>query len=101
MRRSPNKLQEHTERLGTAPLGKLLLKLSVPSLISMATVSLYNTVDTFWVTQLGHKAIASLTIVMPYQMLLYSVGIGTGIGITALVSRRFGGRNAEPTTRAE
>ena len=52
-------MQEHTERLGYAPLGKLLLSLSMPSIASTITVSLYNIVDTYWVARLGHEAIAA------------------------------------------
>ncbi|MBN1176143.1 MAG: MATE family efflux transporter [Dehalococcoidales bacterium] len=83
-------MQEYTERLGYAPLGRLLIKLSLPSIAGTITMSLYNIVDTFWVAKLGHEAIAALTIVFPYQILFYAVGGGTGIGIGALVSRRFG-----------
>ncbi len=90
-------MQDYTERLGYAPLGRLLLSLSVPSMAATITMSLYNIVDTFWVARLGHEAIAALTIVFPYQILFFAVGGGTGIGISALVSRRFGENNIEAT----
>jgi len=88
-------MKDYTERLGSAPLGRLLVKLSLPSIAGTITMSLYNIVDTFWVAKLGHEAIAALTIVFPYQILFFAVGGGTGIGIGALVSRRFGENNPE------
>ncbi len=90
-------MQEYTERLGTAPLGRLLISLSLPGIAATITTSLYNIVDTFWVARLGHEAIAALTIVFPYQILFIAVGVGTGVGIGALVSRRFGENNIEAT----
>jgi putative MATE family efflux protein len=90
-------MKEYTERLGNAPLGRLLITLSLPGIASTITTSLYNIVNTLWVARLGHEAIAALTIVFPYQILFYAVGGGTGIGISALVSRRFGERNIEST----
>lgn len=92
-------MQEYTERLGYAPLGSLLLRLSLPSIAATVTISLYNIVDTFWVAKLGHEAIAALTIVLPYQILFFAIGIGSGIGVAALVSRRFGENNPEATNR--
>jgi putative MATE family efflux protein len=88
-------MQDYTERLGYAPLGRLLIRLSLPSIIGSVTISLYNIVDTLWVAKLGHEAIAALTIVFPYQILFFAVGGGAGIGIGALVSRRFGENNPE------
>jgi putative MATE family efflux protein len=90
-------MEEYTKRLGYAPLGWLLLRLSLPSIAATVTLSLYNIVDTFWVAKLGHEAIAALTIVFPYQIFAIAVGVGTGIGVAALVSRRFGENNPEAT----
>ncbi len=92
-------LSKSTERLGTAPLGRLLLSLSLPGMASMATIALYNIIDTFWVAKLGHEAIAALTIVLPYHILVIAISVGSGIGINALVSRRFGERDIEVTNR--
>jgi len=64
---------------------------------SMITLTLYNLVDTFWVSKLGYQPIAALTIVLPYHVLIIAIGVGTGIGIGALTSRRFGERNIEAT----
>ena len=93
----PTELKETTERLGYAPLWRLILSLSLPGMASMVTMALYNFVDTFWVARLGHQAIAALTIVLPYQILIIAIGVGTGIGISSLASRRFGERNIEAT----
>ena len=93
-------LQNHTERLGTAPLPSLLFRLSLPSIAATVTTSLYNVVDTFWVGRLGQQAIAALTIVFPYQILAVALGVGTGAGVSALVSRRFGESNVEATNHA-
>jgi putative MATE family efflux protein len=88
-------MKQYTEQLGTAPLGKLLIKLSIPGVAASITQSLYNIVDTIFVGTLGFRAISALTIVFPYQILFWAVGGGTGTGIAALVSRRFGERKAE------
>ena len=61
----------------------------------MVSLALYNIIDTFWVARLGHKAIAALTTVLPYHVLLIAIAVGTGIGISALTSRRFGEKNTE------
>ncbi len=93
-------MQNYTELLGTAPLGRLLVRLSVPGMAATVSTSLYNIVNTIWVTRIGYEAIAALTIVMPFQILTYAIGGGTGIGMAALVSRRFGEKNPDSANHA-
>jgi len=90
-------VKDYTERLGDAPLGRLLIKLSLPGMASTISTSLYNIVNTIWVSRIGYEAIAALTVIFPYQILFYAVGGGTGIGIAALVSRRFGEKKPDAT----
>ncbi|MDD4876252.1 MAG: MATE family efflux transporter, partial [Dehalococcoidales bacterium] len=92
------KLKENTKRLGYAPMGRLLLSLSLPGMASMMTIALYNIIDTFWLARLGYQPIAALTIVIPFYILAIAVSVGSGIGISALASRRFGERNIEATS---
>lgn len=92
-------MKEYTERLGTAPLGRLLVKLSLPGIAASISTTLYNIVDTIFVGQVGYRAISALTIVFPYQILFYAIGGGTGTGMGALVSRRFGEKKVEEANR--
>lgn len=93
------KLKDTTERLGYAPLGRLLLSLSLPAIASLVTMALYNIIDTFWVARLGHEPIAALTVILPYSIIIMAIGVGTGVGISSLVSRRFGEGEIEITNR--
>ncbi len=92
-------MKEYTERLGTAPISRLLVRLSLPGIASTISTTLYNIVDTIFVGSVGYRAISALTIVFPYQILFYAIGGGTGTGIGALVSRRFGERNVDAANR--
>ncbi len=90
-------LQETTARLGTERLSKLLLRLSLPSIASMLTISFYHLADTFWLGQLSYQAIAAVTVTFPFFILVIALGVGTGVGANALASRRFGEGNIEAT----
>jgi len=93
-------LPDRAEQLGSAPLPSLLLRLSVPSVAATVATSLYNVVDTLFVSWLGHQAIAALAVVFPYQIIVIAVGVGTGAGVSALVSRRFGEGDIEAANHA-
>jgi len=95
-------LDRRTADLGTASLGPLMVKLSIPGMVGMLVMSLYNVVDTFWVSGLptGTVAVAALTVVFPIQMIAGAVGLGTAAGVTSLVARRFGAARAREANQA-
>ncbi|GEK89564.1 putative efflux protein, MATE family [Alkalibacterium putridalgicola] len=80
----------NSKKLGTMPMNRLILTLSVPMMISMFIQSLYNVVDSMFVAQISEDALAALSLVFPIQMLMVAIGIGTGVGMNAELSKRLG-----------
>jgi Na+-driven multidrug efflux pump len=80
-------------KMGTMPVGKLITSMSLPAMFSMIINALYNIIDSIFVGMIGEHALAAVTLVFPIQMLLISLGVGTGIGLNSLISRRLGERN--------
>lgn len=81
-------LQEN--KMGTQPMLKLLLTMSLPSMFSMIIQSLYNIVDSIFVAQISEDALTAVSLAYPMQMLIISVAVGTGVGLNSLISRRLG-----------
>lgn len=76
--------------MGTMPIPKLLLTISLPLVISMLVQALYNIIDSIFVAQLGEDALTAISLVYPFQMLIIAVAVGTGVGMNALLSRYLG-----------
>ena len=87
-------------KLGTEPIGKLLIKMSLPMMISMLVLALYNIVDTLFVSKINEEATSALTIAFPFQMLISSIAVGTSVGISSLISRRLGEKNQSAADNA-
>lgn len=68
------------------PILNLLLKMSLPMVVSMLVNSLYNIVDSFFVAKISENAMTALSLVFPVQNLINAVMIGFGIGINAVIS---------------
>jgi len=80
--------------LDDSRIGHLLLRLSLPAFFGMATMTLYNVVDTIFIGRyVGPLGIAGLAIVFPVQMLSMGIGQMTGMGGASLISRLIGARN--------
>ena len=77
-------------KMGTMPVGKLLIQISLPIMISMFVQALYNIVDSIFVAKLSTDALTAVSLAFPIQNLMISAGVGTGVGINALLSMRLG-----------
>ena len=82
-------------KMGTMPVGKLLLSMSLPMIASMLVQAFYNVVDTVFVSYIPYEgdsspAVAALSIAFIVQNLQIAVGVGTGVGVNALISRNLG-----------
>lgn len=66
---------------------KAVLKLSLPLMLSMMIISLYNIIDSFWVAGLGADQLAAVGFVIPLEFLIISIGSSLGAGISSVVSR--------------
>lgn len=87
-------------KMGTAPMFKLILSMSLPAMFSMLVQAMYNVVDGIFVAQYSNDAMTAVSIAFPLQMLIISVAVGTGIGINSLVSRRLGEKKQEEADKA-
>lgn len=77
-------------KMGVMPVNKLLLNMAVPMMISMLVQALYNVVDSVFVSKLSEDALNAVSLAFPVQNLMIAVGVGTGVGINALLSRSLG-----------
>ncbi len=83
-----NKSKEN--RLGVEPILPLLIKLSIPSMLSMTIQALYNVVDSIYVGHYSKMGLSALSLAFPLQIILISIAVGTGIGASSLISRLLG-----------
>ena len=77
-------------KMGVMPVGRLLIQMSLPMMISMLVQALYNVVDSIFVARLSEKALTAVSIAFPIQSLMIAFATGTGVGINALLSMRLG-----------
>ncbi len=70
-------------------------KMSVPLIISMLLVSIYNLADAAWVAGLGSDALAGVGFVTPMFLILVGLGNGLGGGATSALSKYIGQRRKE------
>lgn len=97
MERETSNIQEN--KMGTMPVNKLLLSMSVPMMVSMLVQALYNIVDSIFVSRIAEGALTAVSLVFPMQTIMIAVGAGTGIGVNALLSKRLGEKRFEEANR--
>ena len=82
-------------KMGTMPVKRLLVTMSLPMIISMLVQALYNIVDSVFVSMINQAALTAVSMAFPIQNLLIAVSAGTCVGVNDLLSRSLGERNAK------
>lgn len=87
-------------KMGTMPVGKLLLNMALPMIISMLVQALYNVVDSIYVSQISESAVTALSLAFPVQNIQIGFATGIGVGVNALLSKSLGEGNQKMANRA-
>ncbi len=82
---------KQSEKLGTEAIPKLLFQMAAPASIGILVMSIYMIVDTIFVGKfVGAMGIAAITVVLPINFLISSIGMSIGIGGASVISRALG-----------
>ena len=74
-------MKQTNEFMKTTPVFRLLMSMSIPMMISMLIQSLYNIVDSIYISRLGTQALTAVSLAFPLQNVVLSVAVGIGVGI--------------------
>ena len=83
------------EMLREMPVPQLILKLSVPTIISMMVTALYNSADTYFVGKISTEATAAVGLVFSVMAIIQSLGFFCGHGSGNYLSRMLGAGKKE------
>lgn len=76
--------------MGTLPVSKLLMKMSVPVILSMLVSTLYNIVDSVFVSRLGESALTAMSLATPVSSLIACTTVGFSVGMNTELSKKLG-----------
>ena len=95
-----NVKEKNENIMGTMGITNLIMKMSLPLMISMLIQALYNIVDSMFVARVSETALTAVSLAFPLQNLLIAFGVGTGVGMASYLSRKLGENDTETATKA-
>ncbi|MCQ2573977.1 MAG: MATE family efflux transporter [Treponema sp.] len=86
-------------KMGTMPIFSLIMGMSLPMMFSMLVQAFYNVVDSYFVAKISENAITAVSLAFPVQNLMISFGVGTSVGVNALLSMRLGQKRQDDVNK--
>ena len=80
------------QRMTETPMPRLILSLALPTVASQLISILYNTADTYFVSQISTSAAAAVGVVFSLMSIIQAFGYGMGMGANSLISRCLGAK---------
>ncbi len=77
-------------KMGTMPMTRLILTMSLPAVFSMTILAMYNVVDSVFISRYDMDGFTAVSLAYPLQLLLIAASVGTAVGVNSLVSRKLG-----------
>ena len=86
--------------MGTEKMGKLILVTGIPLMLSLLINSLYNFVDSVFVSRVSEDALTALSLSSPVQILVSALGLGNAVGLNAVISKALGEKRPDKVRKA-
>lgn len=110
LKRNGGKLSKKASanKMGTGTVSNVILSMGLPMILSMVLQACYNIVDSVFVARIpdssgivhaGEYAVNALTLAFPVQMLIVAFGVGTGVGVNALLAKSLGQQDEEKAAK--
>ena len=80
------------------PVKRLIIKLAIPTIISMLVTSIYNMADTYFVSHISTEASAAVGVTYSIMAMIQAIGFTLGMGSGTYVSRLLGMKEYEKAT---
>ncbi len=87
------------KKMTETPVSKLIVKLGIPTIISMMITNIYNMVDTYYVSKLGTSASGAVGVVFGIMAILQAFGFMFGHGAGSIISRKLGQKDSQSASR--
>ena len=93
-------MAEKENMMGTQKMSRLILMTGIPLMISLFINSLYNFVDSMFVSRISEDALTALSLAAPIQLLVSALGLGNAVGLNAVISRALGRKDSGEVRKA-
>ena len=90
---------EKVNDMETMNIKKLAIKISTPMVISMISIALYGIVDTMFISGISADALTAISLAMPIVAIITAIGLGTGVGVNALLAKTLGEKKEEKSKK--
>ncbi|MDE7187315.1 MAG: MATE family efflux transporter [Lachnospiraceae bacterium] len=87
-------------KMGTEKMSRLILTTGIPLMLSLLINSLYNFVDSVFVSRVSEDALTALSLSAPVQVLVSALGLGNAVGLNAVISKALGEKAPDKVRKA-
>ena len=94
-----NNTEAYYKKMTETPVSRLIIRLGIPTTVSMLVTSIYNMADTYFVGTLGESPQAATGILFTLQAIIQAVAFMLGQGSGTLVSKALADKNTDEASQ--